>query len=73
MVDTVAIGANAVVVGDVPSELVAVGVPAVVKPRLPVFKARRAQCGADADAEDETEGAQAARGQVHHFPGRMRN
>lgn len=69
--DNVAIGANAVVVSDVPSDSIAVGVPAVVKPRLPVIKARRAQPGAD--AEDEAEGAQATRGQVHHFPGRVRN
>lgn len=38
--DNVLIGANAVVVTDVPSDSIAVGVPAVVKPRSPYAQAR---------------------------------
>lgn len=41
--DSVAIGANAVVVRDVPSNSIAVGVPAVVKSRFLVFEARQAR------------------------------
>jgi serine O-acetyltransferase len=41
--DHVAIGANAVVLRDVPSHSIAVGVPAVVKSRLPAFEMQRAR------------------------------